>query len=403
MNKKIIVTISAIIIYATLYGCFFKVFKDKSDCASYSLCLRFCSDDKLTFSDQELLNEFLKSKSGSEWDDSDRKDFKVFRGMPACGEMKFVAPNKNVTKYRPPYDFHYRASIVIDGERYDFKRYCLEKSDFVEDGWKLMICQQDYFYYKLFHLILISISILIFGLILFVYSYFKELRDFYGKFTIGFMVSQIIAYAIVPLILFNNNNRGMRGLFGIIVPVLFGGSMLMTLLWITVMIVHSFLTFKNFKNQPSKPNDFLIYAVFVITFMIFSACILAFERISYNSGLKYLFLSYCFIGFLDIFLMIVIGIKVFILSRHISHSEQPLFDIETKWYWITVKLSLIMLATWPFVMLSCSNNRFDLLISLSSDFVIILTAIMISVILLGRKQVRILIFGKYRGILNVES
>ena len=73
------------------------------------------------------------------------------------------------------------------------------------------------------------------------YSYFKELRDFYGKFTIGLMVSQIIAYAVTPFIVLDKDDRIIRG---IIVPTIFSGSMVMTLLWITVMIVHSFSTFK---------------------------------------------------------------------------------------------------------------------------------------------------------------
>ena len=107
MNKKIIVTISAIIIYATLYGCFIKVFKDNSGCGSTSLCIRFCSEDIDEFSNEDLLDEFLKSKTGKGWDHSDRADFKVFRGSPACGEMKFIPPNKNVTSYRRPYGFHY--------------------------------------------------------------------------------------------------------------------------------------------------------------------------------------------------------------------------------------------------------------------------------------------------------
>jgi hypothetical protein len=45
-----------------------------------------------------------------------------------------------------------RGSIELDEEIYSFKRYCLKQSDYVEDGWKLMICQQDVFYHRAFHL-----------------------------------------------------------------------------------------------------------------------------------------------------------------------------------------------------------------------------------------------------------
>lgn len=106
MNKNILVTISAIIIYAVFYGWFIKIVKDRHDCGEVSLCLHFCSDETAT-SDKYLLDEFLKSKSARTWTQSDYKDFKVFRGTPACGEMKFVPPNENITKRWVPYDFHY--------------------------------------------------------------------------------------------------------------------------------------------------------------------------------------------------------------------------------------------------------------------------------------------------------
>lgn len=122
-----------------------------------------------------------------------------------------------------------------------------------------------------------------------------------------------------------------------------------------------------------------------------------------ESGLVHLFTIYFFIGFMDVILLIVIGIKMLTLSRHLSHSEQPLFDNEKKWYWITVKLSLIMLVTWPFVFFTWTNNTFNLLSNILSDFVMTLTAITVAIILIGRKDVKFLVFRKYRGILNVEA
>jgi len=121
-----------------------------------------------------------------------------------------------------------------------------------------------------------------------------------------------------------------------------------------------------------------------------------------ESGLVHLFTIYFLIGLMDVILLIIIGIKVLILSRHLTHSEQPLFDNERKWYWITVKLSLIMLVTWPFVFFTWIRD-FDLLFNILSDFVMTLTAITVAIILIGRKEVKILLFRKYRGILNVEA
>jgi len=97
---------------------------------------------------------------------------------------------------------------------------------------------------KFFILSAISLAVFVFGLIIIVYSYFKELQDFYGKFTIAFATTQIIAYITVPFILFNKDHKYIIGLFEIIITTTYVISMMMILLWITAMIMHSFLTFK---------------------------------------------------------------------------------------------------------------------------------------------------------------
>lgn len=113
MNKKIIVTISVILIYAILYGSFIKVFKEAFECGEFYLCIRFCSDDTEAYSDKLLLNEFLKSKSGSRWKNPEVEKFRIYRGSPVCGEMKYISPNKDLTSYRNPYDFHYVSCKLI--------------------------------------------------------------------------------------------------------------------------------------------------------------------------------------------------------------------------------------------------------------------------------------------------
>ena len=41
----------------------------------------------------------------------------------------------------------------VDGEDYSVSRYCLEKSEDVYDGWKLMTCYQDYYIQNGFHIL----------------------------------------------------------------------------------------------------------------------------------------------------------------------------------------------------------------------------------------------------------
>ncbi|KAL7036862.1 hypothetical protein ACKWTF_008966 [Chironomus riparius] len=382
MNKKIIVTICAVIIYAILFVYVTKNVAGQSECGNYfQFCIRFCSADTETFSDDFLLDEFLKR-------------------FPVCGELKYFQLRENSTSPFSPL-----GNVVMHlRKQYNYKKYCLEKSDDVQHGWKIMICQRDVYFYKIFHFIAISCSVLLFGSIIFVYSYFKELRDFHGKFTIVLMVPLICAYIVIPLAVFDHDEQKLfRGYFGVILPMIYTTTMMMILLWITAMILHSFLTFKNFKQQVLNQYDFSIFVAFVLTFIIFSAFLLVWERISDDSRQHYLYVIYFFIGFIDIILLIITGIKVLIVSRHLTHSEQPKFDTERKWYWITVKLSLIMLVTWKFVFITWEDINYHLLTNFISDFVMIFTAVIISIILLGRKQVKILLFGKYHAMLNVEA
>ncbi|KAL7036863.1 hypothetical protein ACKWTF_008966 [Chironomus riparius] len=420
MNKKIIVTICAVIIYAILFVYVTKNVAGQSECGNYfQFCIRFCSADTETFSDDFLLDEFLKSEFGKSFKNLIGFNFNVFRGFPVCGELKYFQLRENSTSPFSPL-----GNVVMHlRKQYNYKKYCLEKSDDVQHGWKIMICQRDVYFYKIFHFIAISCSVLLFGSIIFVYSYFKELRDFHGKFTIVLMVPLICAYIVIPLAVFDHDEQKLfRGYFGVILPMIYTTTMMMILLWITAMILHSFLTFKNFKQQVLNQYDFSIFVAFVLTFIIFSAFLLVWERISdgnnnfilylcmlnnllifKDSRQHYLYVIYFFIGFIDIILLIITGIKVLIVSRHLTHSEQPKFDTERKWYWITVKLSLIMLVTWKFVFITWEDINYHLLTNFISDFVMIFTAVIISIILLGRKQVKILLFGKYHAMLNVEA
>lgn len=102
---------------------------------------------------------------------------------------------------------------------------------------------------------------------------------------------------------------------------------------------------------------------------------------------------YFFIAVLDVILLVVTGVKIFILSRHLKQSEQSIFNHERKWFWTTVKLSLIMLVTWP-TQVHVWKTNFKLFNMILSDCTILLTAITIFVILIGRKKVRDLLFKK---------
>jgi len=104
----------------------------------------------------------------------------------------------------------------------------------------------------------------------------------------------------------------------------------------------------------------------------------------------------------DIVLLIITGVKILMISRHLEQSEQAKFDSERKWFWIVLKLSLIIFVTWLFEA-TLWERKFEIFADTTGDFTNLLTASTISIILVGREKARILLFGKYREMRNIEN
>jgi hypothetical protein len=106
MNKKIVVTISVILIYIALFVLFVYFSQRSYGCDYGSPCIRFCSSDTRKYSDDFLLEQFKQSKSGKEI----RRgvdSLRVIRGAPACGTMMYSPPNEEANSTDPPYEFDY--------------------------------------------------------------------------------------------------------------------------------------------------------------------------------------------------------------------------------------------------------------------------------------------------------
>ncbi|KAL7036873.1 hypothetical protein ACKWTF_008974 [Chironomus riparius] len=392
ISKKVFVNIFIVLSYVIIFGIIAKLTKDDLECFEHnSACFRFCSDN-LDYSDEYLLTEFNKSKSsnGLKFD-----NLKVYRGIPTlCGEMEFLRPNDNITSENKPYSL-YRGSIYIKNELYDFRRYCLEKSDYAVDGWKLMICTQSDQIHRIIHFITISISVFLITLTLFVYIYFNELRNFHGKCAIPLVGNQILTYVLstaVDLYSFNYDDDDDEILYPILKL-----SLIHTLLWITVMLVHSLLTFLNYKNRTKAPIEFSTYAVYVIACMIISAIVLLppFFRHKYRTLYTICFIISC----LDVIFVIITGFNVFVLSRHQEHSTQAIFKYERKWFWTSVQLALIFVLTWM-IKFYFQYFKYKFLFFISIDFLMLLSAITVTILFLGRNKVKILIFAKFNDAKN---
>ncbi|XP_070491509.1 uncharacterized protein [Chironomus tepperi] len=399
MNKKLLVTISVTLIYALLMGMFYYFTQTSYGCRYLTPCVHFCSGDTEKYTDKYLIDHFKESKSAKEYLE-DGLALKVIRGTPSCGKMKYQAPNDNTS--RPPYEFSYYGEVIINKEKFNVKRYCIEKDDDVYDGWRLMTCYQDYYVQKGFHALAIFISISLFGFTLFVYAYFKELQDFYGKTIIALIGSNILADLSIPMFRYiSARNYGTNDIAFLLLSILIM-CLLMTLLWITVMIVHLFITFWNFKNNTKSSFEFSTYSIFVFSFGLFSTFVFIDNYLSFTRSVDYLSFIYVVMFLTDIVLMIITGIKIFITSRHLEHSEQARFDNERNWFWIVLKLSLIILTTWIFEAYIW-GKKFDILIDTTGDLLHLLTASTVTAILVGREKARILLFQKYRGVSELGS
>ncbi|XP_070491553.1 probable G-protein coupled receptor Mth-like 3 isoform X1 [Chironomus tepperi] len=400
MNKKCLVSIIVVLIYLVLFLMFTYYFEKSQECSYFSPCIRFCSADRVNNSDDFYVEEFKKSKTGKDMIILET-NFKVFRGTPPCGDMTHSHFKNKGNFSKLPYRFDYSGSIVVNNEVYSPSRYCFEKS---ENDWKLMICHQDYYLQKVMHILTISLSILILGFTLFVYTYFNELKDFYGKCIASLVASQILSFGLIPIVRYVSNDslsHMSHELFDVVLS-LFAMSLMLALLWITAMIVHMFLKIRNSKYQTSELNDFPTYAIFVWTFAAFSAVVFYLDLQSIGFEFEYLITIYFIIAVLDIILLIITGIKIIKIIRNPGSSGKAEHDSDIKLYWIIIKLSFIMLISWPFEA-SLWREDFNIQTETIVDFVNLLTAATISIILLGRGKTKILLLRNYREIADEEN
>lgn len=106
MNKKVLVSISVVLIYLVFFLTFIYYFNKSQECTYFSPCIRFCSTDKVEYSDEYLLEQFKDNKTGRHMFVLET-NFKVLRGTPPCGEMNHWSLNEDGNFSKVPYRFDY--------------------------------------------------------------------------------------------------------------------------------------------------------------------------------------------------------------------------------------------------------------------------------------------------------
>jgi hypothetical protein len=189
MNKnKFFCTTFAILIYIILLIIYRNSIKNHIDCDSDVNCIRFCSTDSEKYSDEYLKDNF-KLPHVENWFKIKNENYKVLRGRPTCLSLTYVKV-KSLSDYNNSYELTYVSittqsryswccccclnkvilhlknkkimkkilfrqygSVYVDGEKYKTDRYCFDKDEGINGGWRLMICFEDKFVQRTFHII----------------------------------------------------------------------------------------------------------------------------------------------------------------------------------------------------------------------------------------------------------
>lgn len=120
---------------------------------------------------------------------------------------------------------------------YNINEYCYEE-DAYQDHWILKLCSKNSFWLNVSFIIFTTLSLFLLGTTTFVYGYFKDLRDTYGKCLIALMISKIVMHAVLaikqyfPIYLIYTYS-------GIILKLLSSMGFIFSLYWLSIMCFHN--------------------------------------------------------------------------------------------------------------------------------------------------------------------
>lgn len=113
--------------------------------------------------------------------------------------------------------------------------YCFEETK--KNAWILKICSGKNFWRNTLHFFSTTLCLFIMSFVIFVYGFFKDLRDTYGKCLIALLISQIIMNAAMPILRIDSSWENL--LFSII-----SIGFIFTKLWFSAMCFHHFWSIK---------------------------------------------------------------------------------------------------------------------------------------------------------------
>jgi len=160
----------------------------------------------------------------------------------------------------------------------------------------------------------------------FVYAYFKELRE--EKSFLCFAVSLLVVYATYPFV--RTEAFHLRH----IAPFLLTPSMVMSVLWASVLSFDIWWRFKTFQKSTDNSKRFRFYCAFtLVVFVLFILSLFAMGArfIPEKLFISFLILFTIMIGILDVVFMLLAGFIIY--KRSESDQDDPentRFDMETK-------------------------------------------------------------------------
>ncbi|CAG9805356.1 unnamed protein product [Chironomus riparius] len=394
MNWKKLVANSASLIYLILISLFFFFFKTDFICRFEKPCLRFCSSDTEKYSNVLLFDEFIDSNV-TYWFQNNYNLTNIFRGPPYCnGEMKLLETVKN--KYNDEDEeedvddedngmlsIYENGHLYKNGEAYTINTYCLKRDEDASHKFVAMICVKDKLTVNQSALVAISvISIIILTSTLSVYLYYPELRDFYGKMIIYFLISMICS-SVTPLRVFDDKNFMFKIINFVMAFGFTSGN-----LWLNSMVLNVYFRCRDFRSSKSKDGNFSSYASYVGVFTTFVLMFILWEMtiLRHSSAIKFIALVHSFLIFNDFVVLIITSFIIKNISKQIGFSERAEFEKEKKIFWIYVKLFAIMSLTWSTQIYAFENEeiRFD---CLTVAFIMLFSTLNVAGLFMGRKKV----------------
>lgn len=263
-----------------------------------------------------------------------------------------------------------------------------------------------------------SISVVLLATAICLYAFNKPLlADNHGKISICFLIGAFFTMLAIPL-----NRIQMLIYLQIINFSLFIGGFVFMLLWISAECFDIWYNFKSLRSASDGTDRFKYYAYYVFGVLAFLLLVVLITIFEIPGIIEYIWLLVLIVAFLFIAMtiaiitfLVLVGIKVFRMSKASNHSEHLWLEEEkTRWefsllievlqnwifhrFWSCIQIFGIFLVVAPFELLIESSHYESLIVT---DAIKLFSTFLLFAIFVLKDKPRKTIFKQYDVLVNV--